>query len=88
MTDLFLDIDLAILGQPQPNYSAYQRNVREEYADIKTWRFLIGRKRVLKHFDKSEIFRTEAFKQKYEQAAHQNLKEELSQTKYAWIFWE
>lgn len=87
-TDLFLDIDLCILGQSRSDYLTYQRNIRAEYADIKPWLFYVGRKRVLKHFDKSEIFRTEAFRQKYEAAAHANLKEELSQTKYRWIFWE
>jgi predicted metal-dependent HD superfamily phosphohydrolase len=77
--DWVLDIDLGVLGQPRPVYERYARDVRREYFWVLpgTWRK--GRGAVLRHFlAQPAIYRTAAFRERFEDAARANLQHELA----------
>ncbi len=78
-TNLLTDADLSILGQPWPVYDAYRQNVRKEYMIYPDSIFVAGRRKVLHHFLAMEpLFKTEHFRERYEQAAKENMKKEIS----------
>ncbi|REC76769.1 hypothetical protein DRF60_12805 [Chryseobacterium elymi] len=77
-TNYLLDADLSILGKDSVIYFDYTRKIRKEYALYPDLLYKPGRKKVLKHFLELEsIFKTEHFKDKYEQQARENLAAEL-----------
>lgn len=77
--DWVLDIDLGVLGQPHAVYERYARDVRREYFWVLPWTWRKGRGAVLRHFlAQPAIYRTLAFRERYEQAARANLQHELS----------
>lgn len=76
---LVVDIDLGILGQPHPVYARYAADVRREYFWVlpRTWRR--GRSAVLRHFlAQPAIYRTAAFRERFEATARANLEHELT----------
>ena len=76
--DLLLDLDLAILAAPEPQYQAYAAAIRREYAHVPDAAFQRGRAAVLKHFlDQPILYRTAALKTLWEARARQNLVVEL-----------
>ena len=71
---IMTDCDLAILGAPKPQFDAYDANIGQEYAHVPPPLYATGRAAVLKSFrDQPQIFKTEAFREKYEAAARSNL---------------
>ncbi len=75
---IFLDLDLAILGQSKTVYQNYANQVREEFGYVPNFLYKRGRKLVLKSFlDKNTIYQTLFFKEKYEEQARKNIQEEL-----------
>ena len=66
--ELFLDLDLSVLGWPTAEYSDYAQRVRLEYAHIPDQQFLEGRAKVLDHLAPVDrpIFFTKYFQDKYE----------------------
>jgi len=77
-TNLFTDADLSILGSDREEYSRYFKNVRKEYSVYPDLLYNPGRKKVLMHFLGMEnIFKTEFFREKYEERARENLKNEI-----------
>ena len=77
-TNYLLDADLSILGKDSAIYSDYTRKIRKEYSLYPDILYRPGRKKVLKHFLELEsIFKTEHFRDKYEQQARENLAAEL-----------
>jgi predicted metal-dependent HD superfamily phosphohydrolase len=75
---LVVDIDLSILGQTWEHFDAYEEEVRFEYAPVieerGVDRFNSGRAAILKRFlDRSAIYATDYFRQKYEEQARANL---------------
>lgn len=77
--DYFLDFDLSILGAPAAAYKAYTAQIRQEYSIYPDMLYKPGRKKVLQHFlDLPFIYKTEIFRQQYEEQARMNLKEELN----------
>lgn len=66
LTDLLLDIDLAILGAPAVRFAEYEAQVRAEYAFLSDAAYAAGRGKVLAYFrDKafsfpSNLYRTAA----------------------------
>jgi predicted metal-dependent HD superfamily phosphohydrolase len=77
-TNYLLDADLSILGKDFAIYSDYIRNIRKEYSIYPDILYKPGRKKVLKHFLELEsIFKTEHFRDRYEQQARENLAAEL-----------
>jgi len=77
-TNYLLDADLSILGKDFTIYSDYTRKIRKEYSLYPDILYKPGRKKVLKHFLELEsIFKTEHFRDRYEQQARENLAAEL-----------
>ena len=76
---LLIDVDLAILGQPQGRFDEYERQIREEYSWVPKIIFRPKRAAILKGFlGRPRIYQTEAFFNKYEQAARTNLARSLA----------
>lgn len=76
--NLFTDADLSILGQPWETYEAYYKNVRKEYSIYPDFLYNPGRKKALEHFlEMDTIFKTEHFKNLYEDAARLNISKEI-----------
>lgn len=77
-TNYLLDFDLAILGENPIIYREYTQKIRKEYARYPDFLYRRGRKKVLQHFlAMNRIFGTDAFYERYEQTARDNLKAEL-----------
>lgn len=76
--NLFLDIDLSILGQSSERYKTYCKQIRFEYQQFADSDYNQGRKQVLQHFLNSEsVYNTAHFKNKYEEQARLNMLAEL-----------
>ena len=77
-TNIFLDADLAILGQSDENYKLYTKQIRQEYSFFSDADYKKGRVGVLKHFLAMErIYKTEYFFNKFEKQAKLNIENEL-----------
>ena len=75
---LFLDLDLAILGEPQSQYWQYARAIRQEYSWLSDRIYQEGRKQVLTNFlERERIYYTDYFWQRREQQARANLMAEI-----------
>jgi predicted metal-dependent HD superfamily phosphohydrolase len=71
---LVVDIDLSILGQSQPLYDRFERNVRREYWWVPRRRFVAARRGILQSFlERSSIYCWPQFRERYEAAARANL---------------
>ncbi|GAA5097940.1 hypothetical protein GCM10023210_33510 [Chryseobacterium ginsengisoli] len=69
-----LDADLSILGKDLETYLDYTRKIRKEYSIYPDLLYRPGRKKVLQHFLELEnIFKTEDFREKYEDQARKNI---------------
>jgi len=72
---LFLDMDLAILGAPPEQFAAYDAAIRSEYGAIPDQVFLPARRSVMKGFlERSRIYLTETFPRSHDGPARQNLR--------------
>lgn len=72
---LLADIDLAILGSPPPRFEAYERDVRQEYAEVPDAIYDRERARILQAFlARPHIYRTPALACRFEAAARSNLR--------------
>ena len=75
---LIVDIDLAILGQPQSRFEEYERQIRQEYAMVHEDKFRLGRSAILEKFLRQpSIYHSVFFQQQYEVSARVNLLESL-----------
>jgi len=76
---VFLDLDMSILGSPSDVYQVYSENIRKEYIHVPEELFREKRAKVLEHFLKSctHIYRTIEFRELYEQKARENIKQEI-----------
>jgi predicted metal-dependent HD superfamily phosphohydrolase len=71
---LFLDMDLAILGSSQPEFAAYERAVRLEYAWVEEEMWIAGRRRVLEGFlARQSIYASAEFRSAREGLARANI---------------
>jgi len=76
--NMFIDIDLAILGFPTEQYEMYMKNIRKEYSLCNDAEYKKGRIDVLQHFsDMQYIYKTEFFQNRFEQRARNNIRFEL-----------
>jgi predicted metal-dependent HD superfamily phosphohydrolase len=76
-TNLFTDVDLAILGSEPVVYKEYSKKIREEYKVFPDPVYNPGRKAVLLHFlETARIFKTAYFFERFEMQARQNLQQE------------
>lgn len=77
-TNSLTDADLSILGAERDIYQKYIENIRKEYSVYPDFLYKPGRKKALKHFLEFEtIFKTEYFRNKYEEKARKNLEWEI-----------
>jgi len=75
---LIVDLDLAILGAPEPDFDAYEGQIRSEYSWVPEQDYRVGRSKVLQTFlDRDQIYTTQPFHH-LEQAARSNLKRSLA----------
>ena len=82
LTQLFLDIDLSILGENEENYQEYTVQIRKEHVQIPNYLYKIGRKRFLKQMLAREvIFATPEYYEGFENLARKNLRNELNSLK-------
>ncbi|MDD4990532.1 MAG: N-methyl-D-aspartate receptor NMDAR2C subunit [Candidatus Pacebacteria bacterium] len=73
-SQIMVDIDLTILGQPEEKFNEYEAQIREEYSWVSQKDFLAGRKKVLESFlGRQKIYLTDFFRSKYEAEARANL---------------
>jgi pantetheine-phosphate adenylyltransferase len=74
-TDYVCDIDMAILGYSEDEFDNYEANIRREYAFASDELYKLGRSHFLqKLLDSERIFKTDYFKNKYEDSARANIK--------------
>lgn len=77
-SQLLVDIDLAILGQPLERFEAYDRAIRQEYAWVSDADYREGRYAVLDRFlGRTAIYGTETFRNLYESQARENIARKL-----------
>jgi len=77
--DLFTDADLSILGQAPETYQTYTAQIRQEYSIYPDPLYFPGRAKVLMHFlAMPHLYKTDYFRNRYEQQARTNLAAELA----------
>jgi predicted metal-dependent HD superfamily phosphohydrolase len=77
-TRLVVDIDLAILGQAESRFSAYERGIRTEYAWVSEVDFVRERGAILQSLlDRPAIYATPYFQDRYERQARLNIARSL-----------
>ncbi len=77
--NLLLDLDLSVLGASWERYEEYAAQIRREYAIYPDFLYKPGRKKVLERFlERDFIFKTPAFRAKFESQARGNLHMEIS----------
>lgn len=77
--NFLIDADLSILGAERNIYQKYTENIRKEYSVYLDFLYKPGRKKALIHFlEFDSIFKTEHFRNKYENQARENIKWEIS----------
>ena len=73
-----LDFDLSILGTGWETYKKYTKQIRKEYKIYPDFMHKPGRKKVLLHFlERETLYFTEAFRNKLEKQARENLNKEI-----------
>jgi len=78
LSQLFLDMDLAILGAEPSRYRQYCEQIRKEFQNVPEFLYRKGRKRfVSERIRKQPIFQTKTFQKLYEMQARENLNNEL-----------
>lgn len=71
---LMVDVDLSILGRDEKRFFEYEDQIQKEYAWVPAPVFASKRAEILQRFlDRSHVFATEWFRQKYENPARRNL---------------
>lgn len=76
--DIFLDIDLSILGSSSEDFKLYCKQIREEYNWVPEDIYNEKRIEILKRFlNRPSIYRTVEFREKYENQARTNLTGEI-----------
>ncbi|TSC82815.1 MAG: N-methyl-D-aspartate receptor NMDAR2C subunit [Parcubacteria group bacterium Gr01-1014_19] len=79
---LIVDIDLAILGQPDEAFDKYEENIRKEYSFVPEDVFKVRQAEILQSFlDRPSIYYIEFFRQKYEAQARRNLQRSIQKLK-------
>ena len=76
---LFLDADMAILGENRETYLEYVNAIEHEFAQVPTFLYKRGRKFFLKQLlNEKRIFSTDWFFARYEEGARKNIAWELN----------
>jgi len=79
LIQLFLDLDVSILGAPVEEYNTYAKQIRKEYSSFSWEEYRKGRMEVMTAFlQRERIFLTDHFHATYEQQARSNIQRELN----------
>jgi len=79
---IMVDIDLAVLGYPFPEFNQYRKDIREEYSFVSPPLYKEGRIALLQRFlGKKPLYQTDYFRNKYEAKARDNLKRAIEDLK-------
>jgi len=71
---LLIDVDLSILGQPEPRFREYEEQIRREYAWVPDFVFAGKRAKILERFvARDRVYHTDWFNLKFEAQARANL---------------
>ncbi len=77
---LFLDLDLAILGQNESVYQNYSQAIRKEYSFVPWFLYKRSRRKILENFLQREIiYFTQEIRQDFETQARINLANEIKE---------
>lgn len=77
-TQIFLDLDLAILGSEATVYQRYAAAIRREYTWVPSFLYRRERRKILANFlDRKTIYVTATMSRQYEQQARHNLQAEI-----------
>jgi len=76
--DYFLDFDIAVLGKVLEAYNEYADNIRKEYIHYPDKEYRSGRIAVLKKLMEGGLFRTQDFKEMFENQAKNNMAQEIN----------
>jgi predicted metal-dependent HD superfamily phosphohydrolase len=80
---IMVDVDLSILGRDEKRFFEYEEQIRQEYAWVPPEVFGPKRAEILEHFlVRENIFRTDRFRQKYEERARKNLAASIQKLKH------
>jgi len=75
---LVVDVDLAILGAPEPDFSRFEDQIRREYVEIPDTEFRRARGAVLRNFAaRQHIYQVPALRDALEQKARTNLERRI-----------
>lgn len=79
LMEIFLDLDLAILGAASSEYDEYAAQIRKEYIIHYSWEdYRAGRKAVLRGFlTRQRLYFTDYFHRLYEIEARHNIQREI-----------
>jgi len=78
--ELFLDLDISILGAPSELYREYSLAIRQEYDWVPLPMYREGRSKILNDFlERRRIFYTAQMSMKFEVQARRNLEDELKE---------
>ncbi len=78
-TQVFLDLDLLILGANKELYRKYAENVRKEYSFVPDKIYAEERIKILDVFLNQEyVFKTERFRKQFEQRVRKNIQSEIN----------
>ncbi|MFI5344590.1 MAG: pantetheine-phosphate adenylyltransferase, partial [Chlamydiales bacterium] len=77
IAQIFMDLDLAILGEREEVFAKYERNIRKEYKRYPFALYIEGRKRILEGLEQADLFRHPKMKARFAEKARQNLRRSL-----------
>lgn len=79
-SQLLIDLDLVILGQPWQQYAIYTQQIRKEYSMYPLFLYKKGRKKAMTRFlNRDKIYHTPQFIKQYEQQARANIEREIEE---------
>jgi Uncharacterized protein conserved in bacteria len=74
-----MDIDISILGSDPTSYQSYCDNIRKEYKMVPGFIYKKNRIKIMEMFlNRKQLYYTSPFKDKYEEQARTNIKNELA----------
>ena len=80
MEQVFLDLDMSIVGSSQQDYKEYSQKVRKEYSHFKDEDFFKGRLAFLETIKGKQIFKSDLFMELNEQS-QKNIEMEIQELK-------
>jgi len=78
LAEVFLDLDLSILGASEDDYNGYMEQIREEFKHYSEAEYRDGRIKVMQGFlNRERLYFSDYFYSKYEVRARENIEREI-----------